>query len=147
MINESMNTLMNTVAKEHSVILNHDDPVLMLHTVNAHLAEENKKNQQAQLAAFRQEMELIIARWHAESKETAERILNVSLKTAKTAMMDGLDHFTTQHTARVQKATEDIMANAMQQVQRAEHLVKWNLAAMVITFLSASILVIGFLFH
>ena len=142
-----MDILTASIAREHGVVLNADDPILMLHTINAHLVEENKKAQQVQLEAFKQDMELIVSRWHAESKETAERILNASLQAAKTAMMDGLDNFTAQHTEQIRKATEDVIANAMQQVQRAEHLAKWNLAAAVITFLSASVAVAGFLFH
>lgn len=148
MMNEQlMDTLTASIAKEHGVVLNTDDPILMLHTINAHMLEGNKKAQHAQLEAFRQEMEIVVARWHAESKETAERILNASLQAAKTAMMDGMNNFTVQHTAQIQKVTEDVMASAVLQVQRAEHWVKWNLAAAVITFLSASILTIGFLFH
>lgn len=142
-----MDILTASIAKEHGVVLNTNDPILMLHTINAHMLEGNKKAQQAQLEAFRQEMEIVVARWHAESKETAERILNASLQAAKTAIMDNMDHFTEQHTIQIQKVTKEIMEKALQKSQHTEHLMKWNIAAAVITFLSASVAVAGFLFH
>lgn len=147
MMNEqSLDILSASIAKEHGVVLNADDPVLMLHTINAHLLEENKKAQKALLVSFQQEMELIISRWHAESKETAERILNTSLQAAKTAIMDNMDHFTEQHTVQIQKVTEEIMEKILQKSQHTEHLMKWNIAAAVITFLSVCTLVAGVYF-
>ena len=71
------------IAVKHGISLNRDDPVLILHTMNAKLLEENKKQQQELLAQFKEEIELAASSWQNDAKDKAETILNQSLAGSK----------------------------------------------------------------
>jgi len=43
MSNDKLNALIKRVASEHGIVLSQDDPVLMMHTLNEVLLEQNNK--------------------------------------------------------------------------------------------------------
>ena len=148
MMNEqSLEILTSTIAKEHGVMLNADDPVLMLHTINAHMLEENRKAQHVLLESFKQDMELIMSRWYSESKETAERILNASLQAAQKNMREEISRCTLEFNENLQVEIQTKLTDAIKKSHQTENTAKWNLAASVLTFLSACMIVMALIIH
>ena len=43
MSNDKLDALIERVASEHGIVLSQDDPVLMMHTLNEVLLEQNEK--------------------------------------------------------------------------------------------------------
>ncbi|HHF7372277.1 TPA: conjugal transfer protein TraM [Legionella anisa] len=85
-MSEKMNEAMHDIAVKHGVFLSKDDPILILHTMNEKMLEENRKAQQEMLAQFKEEMEIISSKWKDDAKEKAEKVLNVALANSKEAM-------------------------------------------------------------
>lgn len=74
------------IAVKHGVVLSKDDPILILQTMNEKLIAENRQAQAAMLAQFREEMEDISSQWKDDTKEKAEKMLNMTLANSKEAM-------------------------------------------------------------
>ncbi|HAT8648945.1 TPA: conjugal transfer protein TraM [Legionella pneumophila] len=85
-MSDKMNEAIQDIAVKHGVFLSKDDPVLILHTMNEKLLEENRKTQQEMLAQVKEEMACISSEWKEDAKEKAEKVLNVALVSSKDAM-------------------------------------------------------------
>jgi hypothetical protein len=82
----ALGELIKEIAAKHGIALGRDDPILILQTLNNRLLQDNQKAQQAMLDQYKEELETISIRWSADTKEKAERILNLSLESSKVAM-------------------------------------------------------------
>lgn len=87
---DDIDELIKDVAVKHGVALGHDDPILMLHTINRRLIIQGKEAHQEILAGFKAELEEVAHRWSEESKNKAERVLNASLAASKDSMAAGI---------------------------------------------------------
>lgn len=83
---EKIRAMIREIAGAHGVALSPDDPILILQTINAMLLGESADAQQAQLEAFKSEMEEMSNRWAIAINDRAETILNAALEAAETAM-------------------------------------------------------------
>ena len=82
---DHIDELIGEIAKTHHISLGRDDPILMLHLVNAHLLRESAQAQQVQLDRFKVELEEMMLRWTADITAKSERILNLSLSASSEA--------------------------------------------------------------
>jgi len=80
---EALDDAIKDIVIKHGVLIGKDDPILILHTMNERLIEENKKQQQALLAQLKEEIEQISSDWQNDAKDKAEAILNQSLVASK----------------------------------------------------------------
>ena len=71
--------LIAEIAATHGVALSPDDPLLILQTINTMLLAESADAQQAQLEAFKSELEEMSNRWAVAINDKAESILNAAL--------------------------------------------------------------------
>lgn len=83
---DPMESIIKEVAGKHGIVLGHDDPILMMHTINEQLMNENIQKQKIMLNQFKEELEGIYLRWGNDAKEKSERILNASLKASSESM-------------------------------------------------------------
>lgn len=74
------------IAAKHGIAVGRDDPILILQTINDRLMQESTAAQQANLDAFKSELEEIAYRWGEDAKNKAERTLNAALTASKEAM-------------------------------------------------------------
>jgi hypothetical protein len=82
-MSEAIDQAIQDIAIKHGVLLSKDDPILLLHTMNERLLEENRKTQEKLLAEFKKEMQVISSQWQSAAKEKAERVLNAALASSK----------------------------------------------------------------
>lgn len=78
--------LIGEIAKTHHISLGRDDPILMLHLVNARLLRDSAQAQQIQLDLFKSQLEETMHRWSADISEKSERILNKSIVVSEEAI-------------------------------------------------------------
>jgi vacuolar-type H+-ATPase subunit E/Vma4 len=78
--------LLADVATKHGISLGRDDPILILHTINARLIREQQEAQERMVHTLRQEFELAAANWGADAKVKADRILNAALSVSTETM-------------------------------------------------------------
>jgi len=83
---EKIRALIAEIATKHGVALSPDDPLLILQTINTMLLAESADAQQAQLQAFKSELEEMSNRWGSEINAKAESILNAALEASEAAM-------------------------------------------------------------
>jgi uncharacterized membrane protein YdbT with pleckstrin-like domain len=124
------------IAVKHGVVLNKDDPILILQTMNDRLIEESRQAQAAMLAQFREEMECISSRWKDDAREKAEKVLNAALAGGTEAMTRLLRESTNGLIQVIIKAVSDSIAQAhdlTQKIRKFSCLVLFSSIAILIT--------------
>lgn len=72
--------IIEKVAAKHGIALTEDDPILMIHTLNEILLEENNKAHQALLNNFRSTLEENISQWSQATENKANALLQASTR-------------------------------------------------------------------
>jgi len=70
--------IIERVAAKHGIALSDDDPILMIHTLNEILLEENSKAHQVLLNNFRSTLEENISQWSQATENKANSLLQAS---------------------------------------------------------------------
>lgn len=87
---DKIEEIIKEIAARHGIAIGRDDPILMLHTINAQLMRENTEIQQEILDHFKSELEEIAQRWGDDARNKAERTLNAALTVSRDAMLENM---------------------------------------------------------
>ena len=87
---DKIEEIIKEIAARHGIAVGRDDPILMLHTINAELMRESTAAQQEILDHFKSELEEIAQRWSNDAREKAERTLNAALTASRDAMLEAM---------------------------------------------------------
>jgi hypothetical protein len=90
-MSDAIDDLIRLIAERHGIAVSRDDPIFVLQTMNDRLMQDSLKAQQAQLAAYKEELEGLALRWGEDAKGKAERIVNAALAGSKGAMIQLMD--------------------------------------------------------
>lgn len=85
-MSNQLDEVIKDIAVKHGVVIGRDDPILMLHTMNTKLMNDNSLAQREILNQYKSELEEISHRWGRDAKEKSERILNAALIASKEVM-------------------------------------------------------------
>lgn len=83
MSNDKLDALIERVASEHGIVLSQDDPVLMMHTLNEVLLEQNEKAQAELLSNYQARLEENFNRWCEFSTKKSNALINASMSNAQ----------------------------------------------------------------
>ena len=76
MSNDKLDALIERVASEHGIVLSQDDPVLMMHTLNEVLLEQNKEAHAELLSKYQAMLEESFNQWHTVASKKANALIN-----------------------------------------------------------------------
>lgn len=79
--NDQVNRIMATIAARHGIALSEDDPILMVHTLNEILLQENNKAHQMLLNNFSSMLEENIHHWSQVTESRANLLLQTNSRT------------------------------------------------------------------
>ena len=141
-MSDKLNETIQDIAVRHGVVLGKDDPILILHTMNERLLEDNRKAQQDLLLQFKEEMESISSQWKDDAKEKAEKILNAALAGSKEAMDKILREATSESVHAMKKLISDSLTEAryLTQQTRKTNRFTWLSSVAMLTVSSAFML-------
>jgi len=83
MNNDKLDALIERVASEHGTVLSQDDPVLMMHTLNEVLLEQNKEAHAELLRNYQAILEENFNRWCEYSTKKSNALINSSMGNAQ----------------------------------------------------------------
>ena len=83
MSNDKLDALIERVASEHGIVLSQDDPVLMMHTLNEVLLEQNEKAHAELLSNYQAILEENFNRWREYSTKKSNAIIRTSTSNAQ----------------------------------------------------------------
>ncbi|MEQ1779220.1 MAG: conjugal transfer protein TraM [Nitrosomonas sp.] len=83
MITGKLDALIERVASEHGIVLSQDDPVLMMHTLNEVLLEQNEKAHAELLSNYQAILEENFNRWCEFSTKKSNAIISASMSNAQ----------------------------------------------------------------
>ena len=78
MNNDKLDALIKRIASEHGIVLSQDDPVLMMHTLNAVLLEQNEKAHAELLHKYQAILENNFTQWQEFATKKANALINAS---------------------------------------------------------------------
>ncbi len=76
MSNGKLDALIERVASEHGIVLSQDDPVLMMHTLNEVLLEQNKEAHAELLSNYQAILEESFNQWQTVASKKANALIN-----------------------------------------------------------------------
>jgi len=76
MSNDKLDALIQRVASEHGIVLSQDDPVLMMHTLNEALLEQNKKAHAELLNKYEAILQDNFNQWQTVARKKANALIN-----------------------------------------------------------------------
>jgi len=76
MNNDRMDALIKRIASEHGIVLTKDDPVLMMHTLNEVLLEQNEKAHADLLSKYEAILQENFSQWHSYASKKANALIN-----------------------------------------------------------------------
>ena len=97
-MSDQIEELIREIAAKHGIAVGRDDPVLILHTINARLMADS---------AAKEELEGIAHRWGEDAKAKAERMLNAALAASKDAMAKVMKDSAAQAAEAIRREIDD----------------------------------------
>ena len=82
MNNDKLDALIKRIASEHGTVLSQDDPVLMMHTLNEVLLEQNEKAHAELLNKYQAILENSFTQWQEFATKKANTLFNASMNNA-----------------------------------------------------------------
>jgi len=79
MSTDKLDALIERIASEHGIVLSQDDPVLMMHTLNEVLLEQNEKAHTELLSNYQAILEENFNRWCEYSTKKSNAIISSSM--------------------------------------------------------------------
>ncbi|MCC6921751.1 MAG: conjugal transfer protein TraM [Nitrosomonas sp.] len=76
MNNDRLDALIKRIASEHDIVLTKDDPVLMMHTLNEVLLEQNKKAHAELQNKYEAILQESFNQWHSYVSKKANALIN-----------------------------------------------------------------------
>ena len=76
---DKLDALIERIASEHGIVLSQDDPVLMMHTLNEVLLEQNKEAHAELLRNYQAVLEENFNRWCEYSTKKSNALINASI--------------------------------------------------------------------
>lgn len=125
--------LIERVAAKHGVALSADDPVLMIHTLNEILLEENTKAHQALLAEFRATLEESSHQWNDLTTKKADSLLQLASKNTRLLTEQVSDQC-------LQRIEQKLEADVARQIKALSQLAVRARQAAIINLLASSML-------
>ena len=140
MMSEENDALIKEIAVKHGIAVGRDDPILILHTLNNQLLQDNRKAQQELLDQFKAELEGLSLRWSSDAKDKAERILNASLVASKESMGHLMQAGTNDLVATVKNDVDAALSRIEQPLRDAYRIGIMNILAACLTIFAATVL-------
>jgi len=139
MSNDKLDALIERVASEHGIVLSQDDPILMMHTLNEVLLEQNEKAHSELLSNYRAILEENFNRWCEYSTKKSNAIISVSMSNAQLTRDQFLESCIQLIDERI-KSGVDQETYDLARISRQTAII--NLMASIIILLSVAIVIV-----
>ena len=139
-MSEANDALIKEIAVKHGIAVGRDDPILILHTLNNQLLQDNRKAQQELLDQFKAELEGLSLRWSSEARDKAERILNASLVASKESMAHLMQAGTNELVATVKNEVDAALSLIERPLRDTYRIGIMNILAACLTIVAAAVL-------
>lgn len=128
------------IAAKHGIAVGRNDPILILETINKRLLMESSAAQQANLDAFKSNLEEISSRWGEDAKNKAERTLSASLAASKEVMASCIEKNSKATADAAKREIEKVVSQELEpSILEAKRIAIMNLIAAGMTVFAAAL--------
>lgn len=92
MNNGKLDVLIQRIASEHGIVLTRDDPVLMMHTLNEVLFEQNEKAHAELLSKYEAILQESLNQWHSYASKKTNVLINAQQNNSNKTYDQFTDH-------------------------------------------------------
>lgn len=124
---------------KHNIAVSHDDPLLVLQTINERIMKDSATSQQERLDHFKQGLEDIAHRWGEDAKNKAERTLNAALAASKETMAKGMQEGAQAAAQAMRCEVETTVAQLTASIRESRRVAFMNLAAASMVVVAAGL--------
>lgn len=147
MMADKYDNIIGEIAMRHGVAVDRNDPILIMHTLNEMLQQENATAQQKILDRFKEEMEGIVSRWGDEAKSLAERSLNAALNASREEMKEVMHTQAEALAQAVRREVKEATARLAPAIRESKQVSYINLIATLMVSISAIVIMWTFMKH
>ncbi|MGL5290314.1 MAG: hypothetical protein ACRC9T_00100 [Vibrionaceae bacterium] len=139
-MSDKLNEMVKEIALKHGITVSRDDPIMILHTLNERLIQENAAAQKAHFDTFKSELEEIAHKWSHDAKNKADRTLNAALIASKEVMTAATEENAKTIALTVKQEIETTLDLQLQSaISQARRLSLISLTAAAMAILAASV--------
>lgn len=148
MDDNSIDEILRKIALEHNVTLGREDPILILHTMNKIIIEENRKNQDLLFKDLGEKLGHVMVGVSENSKSQVEKSVNAALTASKEISSSIIDNSSKVTIEKINDSLKKAVDNAIEKIDSKNKAVKnlayVNLVASAMVLITAVVLVLGF---
>lgn len=134
--------LIKEVALKHNVVLDRNDPIMILQTVNDRLMKESAVQQKEILQNFKEELEQRAHQWDLSAKEKVEKILTAALRESTKLLSETTQKYAEEVQKTLNKEIQKTIETHIEKpLQEAQNLVLLIISAGAIV--SATFMLVG----
>lgn len=137
--------LIKIIAERHGILIGRDDPIMILHTLNEVLQDENKRAQSEALKAFESSLEQMSDRWGKSSKDMAERTLAAALNASQEALSKNMVTSSKVVATAVKKQMDDSTEELKKSIQDGKRIARFNVMAAGLAVAASTIALLAML--
>lgn len=137
MSDDHVAALIQEIAVKHGIAVDPQDPIMILHTVNARLLEDSAKGQAALLAQFKTELDSLARVWEDEAKKKTERIIHASLAASRAVMHQQMEAGAKTATASVHAEMTVALVSIDRAIRSAQRIAYVNTIVALLTVMAA----------
>lgn len=141
---DHIDELIGEIAKTYHISLGCDDPILMLHLVNARLLRDSAQAQQIQLDRFKSQLEETMHQLSANISEKSERILSKSISASEEVMVKIAQASTTPISKNFTFENNQYSALTLHFLEHLRSLAVFNIGATVIAAIFSFLILITY---
>lgn len=141
---EDLSTYIQEIARRHKVVLDPNDPILMLHTFFNLFQKDMSEGQKQLLYEFQAVLEEEHAKWDEETKARATRVLTASLEAGKNAMNESLNTGTAEMVTNVKKGITPLFDAFGEQTDKLRFFAMVNVVSSALLLIFVAVLVLFF---
>ena len=142
LLSEDVKDIENLIAQKHGFYLSHDDPILILYTMNKLIMQQNIHVLSKTMKTFREEMALEAMKWSDSSNIAADKVLSMTMNVHERAMNNLLEKVSAKITTKIDDRFRFLQAQEMIGQQSLKVVVIMNLIASFVTLGSALFIII-----
>jgi len=137
---DQIEELIKQVATENGVGLSKDDPIMIMHTINARLLKDSERSQQVLLDQFKSEIEVIVSQVSIEAKRQSNSILNAAILSSRSEIAKVMTEQSRIIIERWQEELNNGFGRVSDTIRSSRTTAILNVIASCITFVAALII-------
>ncbi|WP_412058693.1 hypothetical protein [Bartonella sp. DGB2] len=143
-MSDKLEEVAQLLSRKHGISIGRDDPILMLHTMNEKIKQDNEDQQKKLLKEFQSQLQEIIQNWSEEAKYKAESIINEALRATQEEMRKEAEQATKNISENITNEITYGYEKLADSIQQTRYLTIMNMIIASLTIIATLVVVLKY---